>query len=101
MSHVLTLEAELEQSKNEVAKLTDRVSECEQQLEAARTEAAKTAITSGSETQSGLAEQLEAERRTSDELREALQRSESRESERTEALEEKDAAAQRQRQEEE
>ena len=99
-SRVLTLEAELEQSKNEVARLVDRVSEYEQQLETARTEAAKTAVISD-ETQNSLAEQLEAERRTSNELREALQRSEGRESELTEALKEGEAETQRQRQEEE
>ena len=47
---VLTLEAELEQSKNEAGRLMDRVNECEQQLEAARTEAVKTATTLDSET---------------------------------------------------
>ena len=98
---VLTLEAELEQSKNEAGRLMDRVNECEQQLEVARTEAVKTATTLDSETRSELTEQLEAERRTSDELREALQRSESRESELTEALEAREVAAQRRRQEEE
>jgi hypothetical protein len=46
-----------------------------------------------------MAEQLE--RRTLNELREALQRSESRESELTEVLEEREAETQRRRQEEE
>ena len=67
------------------------MSECEQQLDTARTEAAKAAVTADGEAQSSLAEQLGAERRTSNELREALQRSESRESELTEALEESEA----------
>ena len=76
------------------------MSEYEQQLETARTEAAKMAVTSD-ETQSSLAEQLEAECRTSNELHEALQRSEGRESELAEALEEREAETQRRRQEEE
>ena len=81
-SRVVTLEAELEQSKDEAAQLRDRISECERQTEAARTEAAN---------KDDLEEQLEEERQTTNGLREALTRSEGRESELTEALEEKGA----------
>jgi hypothetical protein len=73
------LEAELEQSKNEAATLRDRISECECQIETMGAEAAT------NEVQSGLVEQLEAERRTSDELREALARSEGQKSQPKEA----------------
>ena len=67
-SRVLSLGAELEQSKNESAEPRNRLSKCEQQIESTLS-------------------QLETERQTADGLREALTRSESRESELTYALE--------------
>ena len=53
------------------------------------------------ETQSSVSEQLEAERRTLNKLRKALQRSKGQESDLTEALEEREAETQQRRQEEE
>jgi len=87
-SRAVTLEAELERSKNEAAELRDRISELEQQTENMSAEAA---------TNRNLTEQLETERQTLNELREALERSEARESELTEALEEKGAELERYR----
>ena len=68
----MTLEAKLEQSKDEAATLKDQIDECE------RTRAAR----------DELAAKLESEQRTSAEFREALTRSEGRESELTAGLEE-------------
>ena len=95
-SRVLTLEAELERSKNEAATLRDRVGECEREIESMSAE-----TTAANEDQSELAGRPEAERRTSDELREALARSEGRESELTEALEREEAELERLRADEE
>ena len=82
-SHVLALEAELEQSKNEAAELKDQVEECRRRNETV------------SEDRDGLAEQLESERRAAAELHEALTRSEARKSELTDSLGEKEAELER------
>lgn len=66
------METDLEQSKNEAAELREVISECKQQIEANKV----------------LVEQLLTERQTTNELREALSKSEGRESKLTETLEE-------------
>jgi hypothetical protein len=92
------LEGEHEQSKDEVASC---VSECEREMEAVRTSTVTATDDRGGENPSEPAEallclrtateQLEAERQTTAELHESLRRSENRESELVEALEEEEA----------
>lgn len=111
VDRAVALERELEQSQDEVARLTDRVSECERQVEAERTLAATALDERGGESSSELAEalvrqqavteQLEAKRRLASGLRESLRRSEARGNELVETLDAKEAELRRRIQEEE
>ena len=109
---IMALEAELEGSKGEVARLTERVGVCEQQMqeaEDARTAAAATEMQDGDDSElkevqaqlRATAERLAAERETTSDLQGSLRRMEERESELLEVVEAREEELHRRNEEEE
>ena len=108
VSRTVALEAELELSKGEVARLMERAEMCERQLEA---RAAATTVEAGVSGETELAEalgrlqtvteQLEAERQITSDLRVSLRELKEREGELVEGLEARDEAMQKCYEEEE